>query len=391
MVDRSFLDWPFLTPVHKALHDRLQEWAEVNLQWLRDEHDESEAAVDAAVRRVVVQLGEAGLLGHAVAAPLSGALSVRSLCVSRDVLARHHGLADFAFAMQGLGSGPISLFGSAEQKGRYLPRVAAGRAIAAFALSEAEAGSDVAAMTTRATRDGDGWRIDGGKAWISNAGLADFYVVFARTDDSGGSKGVSAFIVDADTVGLKVVERPPIISPHPVGSLQFEGCKVAHDGLVGQPGRGFGIAMATLDVFRSTVGAAALGFARHALDATVDHASQRRLFGAPLSEMQLTKAALADMALAIDAAALLVYRAAWCKDSIGGRISREASMAKLFATEAAQQVIDSAVQLHGGRGVVRGSIPERLYREIRSLRIYEGASEVQRLIIADRLLEAALH
>jgi acyl-CoA dehydrogenase len=297
-------------------------------------------------------------------------------------------LADFVFAMQGLGSGPISLFGTEAQKAAYLPPVAAGEKVAAFALSEPEAGSDVAAMATTARDEGDAWVLDGAKTWISNGGIADFYVVFARTGEAPGAKGLSAFVVDADTPGLSVVERIPLIAPHPLATLRFDGCRVPKDRLIGTAGEGFKIAMATLDVFRSTVGAAALGFARRALDEALTRASTRKLFGAPLSDLQLTQAALADMALDVDASALLVYRAAWAKDSGAPRVTREAAMAKLHATERAQAVIDAAVQLFGGQGVVSGSPVERLYREIRALRIYEGASEVQKVVIARQTLAA---
>ncbi len=334
-------------------------------------------------------MGKEGFLATAVGGrdgSLHGPLDTRSLCVCRDVLARHAGLADFAFAMQGLGTGPISLFGTAEQKERWLPAVARGQAISAFALSEAEAGSDVAALATRAQRDGDDWRLDGAKTWISNAGIADLYVVFARTGEGPGAKGLSAFVVEAGAPGFSVARTIDLIAPHPIGALSLDGVKVSAGDMLGSPGDGFRIAMATLDVFRSTVGAAALGFARRALDEALRHARTRKLFGQPLSDLQLTRAKLADMALAVDAAALLIYRAAWTKDVKGARISRESSMAKLFATEEAQKAINSAVQIFGGLGVTHGHIAERLYREIRALRIYEGASEVQKLVIATRLL-----
>ncbi|HEY0836747.1 MAG TPA: acyl-CoA dehydrogenase family protein, partial [Azospirillum sp.] len=312
-------------------------------------------------------------------------LDVRSLCLVRETLARHAGLADFAFAMQGLGTGPITLFGTDAQKDAYLPRVGRGEAIAAFALSEPEAGSDVAATSTTARRDGDAWVLDGTKTWISNGGIADHYVVFARTGEAPGAKGLSAFIVDADSSGLSVTERIAVTAPHPLATLRFDGCRVPADRLLGRPGEGFRIAMATLDVFRSTVGAAALGFARRALDEAVRHAGSRRLFGAPLGDLQMTQAKLADMATEVDAAALLVYRAAWTKDEGAARVTREAAMAKLYATEAAQRVIDAAVQVFGGLGVTRGHVVESLYREIRPLRIYEGASEVQKIVIARQL------
>ncbi len=335
---------------------------------------------------------KAGWLKHCVPASHGGAserLEVRNLCLNRETLARHQGLADFAFAMQGLGTGPISLFGTEAQQDRYLPPVRDGKAIAAFALSEAEAGSDVAALATEARRDGDGWVLNGAKTWISNAGIADHYVVFARTGEAPGAKGLSAFIVDADAPGFSVTERFDLIAPHPLGTLEFADCRVPAESLIGAPGEGFKIAMATLDVFRPTVGAAALGFARRALDEAVGRAADRQLFGRPLADLQMTQARIADMATAVDAAALLVYRAAWAKDAGAERISREASMAKMYATEAAQSVIDGAMQIFGALGVVSGVKVEELYREIRALRIYEGATEVQKIIIARQTMEAA--
>ena len=388
MADRSFLFWPFLEPKHQALHDRVEAWAGAHVAALSGD-SESSAAAAAAVRRLAAAMGKEGFLATAVGGrdgSLHGPLDTRSLCVCRDVLARHAGLADFAFAMQGLGTGPISLFGTAEQKERWLPAVARGQALSAFALSEAEAGSDVAALATRAQRDGAEWRLDGAKTWISNAGIADLYVVFARSGEGPGAKGLSAFVVEAGAPGFSVAKTIDLIAPHPIGALSLDGVKVSARDMLGSPGDGFRIAMATLDVFRSTVGAAALGFARRALDEALRHARTRKLFGQPLSDLQLTRAKLADMALAVDAAALLIYRAAWTKDVKGARISRESSMAKLFATEEAQKAIDSAVQIFGGLGVTHGHIAERLYREIRALRIYEGASEVQKLVIATRLL-----
>ena len=314
---------------------------------------------------------------------------MRSLCLARDILARASGLADFAFAMQGLSSTPITLFGRDEQKRAILPGIAAGKIVGAFALSEPDAGSDVGAITTRATRDSNSWRLDGVKTWISNAGLADCYVVFARTGEGPGTKGLSAFIVDADIRGLDASERIDVVAPHPLGTLRLTECRVPADRLLGQPGEGFKIAMSTLDVFRSTVGAAALGFARRAFDEATQRAVKRPMFGRTLAEFQLTQSKFGEMAVAIDAAALLVYRAAWTKDVPGTRVTREASIAKLFATESAQQVIDAAVQIFGGLGVVRGMTVERLYREIRALRIYEGASEVLKLIIGSHVVEAS--
>jgi acyl-CoA dehydrogenase len=387
MSDRSFLDWPFLEPRHRELALALDAWAATALApGAIDHHD-----TDAACRALVSALGAGGWLRHAARDPADGGakLDVRSLCLIRETLARHDGLADFAFAMQGLGSGAISLFGTPEQQLRYLQRVRTGEAIAAFALSEPDAGSDVAAVSTTARRDGDHYVLDGQKTWISNGGIADFYVVFARTGEAPGARGLSAFVVDAATPGLSIAERIAVIAPHPLARLAFDGCRVPAQAMLGGPGRGFAIAMATLDVFRSTVGAAALGFARRALDESLAHVKQRRMFGAPMSELQLTQSALGEMALAIDASALLVYRAAWTKDCVAERVTREAAMAKLHATEAAQRVIDRAVQLFGGLGVKKGSVVESLYREIRALRIYEGASEVQKLVIARQLMMSA--
>ena len=344
--------------------------------------------LDRACRDLVRRLGEAGWLRHVVPAAHGGAserLDVRSICLLREALARRAGLADFAFALQGLGSGPISLFGSAEQRSRYLPPAAAGRAIPAFALSEAGAGSDVAAMRTTARRDGSGYVLDGEKTWISNAGLADHYVVFCRFPEAG-ERGFAAFVVEAGNPGLAVTARIELSAPHPLGTVALSGCRVGAEALVGEAGKGLKVALATLDAFRPTVGAAALGFARRALDEALAHVRQRRAFGQPLAEMQLTRARLADMATAVDASALLVYRAAWASDRGAARVTREAAMAKLHATEAAQRVIDDAVQLFGGRGVVAGEPVERLYREVRALRIYEGTSEIQKLVIAGQLL-----
>jgi acyl-CoA dehydrogenase len=319
---------------------------------------------------------------------LTPSFDVRTLCLARETLAFQDGLADFAFAMQGLGTGPITLFGSEAMKAQYLPPVARGEAIAAFALSEPEAGSDVAAMSTTATPDGsDHVRIDGVKTWISNGGIADHYVVFARSGEAPGAKGLSAYVVDAETPGLSIENRIDVIAPHPLATLRFEGCRVPLAKRIGAPGEGFKVAMATLDVFRSTVGAAALGLARRALSEALQHASSRKLFGAPLGELQMTQAALADMATDVDSSALLVYRAAWTKDGGAARVTREAAMAKMHATESAQSVIDKAVQIFGGLGVTKGVKVEELYREIRALRIYEGATEVQKIVIARELLK----
>ena len=388
MADKSFLGWPFFDDEHRTLASALEVWAVEHVATIPEAREET---VDEACSELVERLASAGWLDYVVPGEAGGryeTLDVRSLCLLRETLARYHGLADFAFAMQGLGSGPISLFGSEEQKSNYLPGVRRGEKIAAFALSEPEAGSDVASISTTAIEDGDHYTIDGTKTWISNGGLADFYTVFARTGEEAGAKGLSAFVVDAETPGLKVPERIPMIAPHPLATLEFDNCRVPETHLVGEAGQGFKIAMATLDVFRSTVGAAALGFARRALDEALKRASERHLFGAPMSELQMVQGKLADMALGIDASALLVYRAAWAKDRVADRVSREAAMAKLHATETAQRVIDDAVQIFGGLGVVSGHPAERLYREIRALRIYEGASEVQKLIIARQALAA---
>jgi len=385
MPDRSFLDWPFFEDRHRALAAELDAWAGAILPGLVDHHD-----VDGSCRRLVAALGRDGWLRHAVPANHGGAsdrLDVRSLCLIRETLARHDGLADFAFAMQGLGTGPVTLFGSDALKDRILLPVRDGRAIAAFALSESEAGSDVAATGTMAVPDGpDAVRIDGVKTFISNGGIADHYVVFARTGEAPGARGLSAFLVPATAPGLTVAERIEVIAPHPLATLRFEGCRVPLADRIGGAGEGFKVAMATLDVFRSTVGAAALGFARRALDEALGRARGRRMFGGALGDLQLSQAALAEMATEIDASALLVYRAAWAKDRGAARVTREAAMAKMHATEAAQRVIDRAVQLFGGLGVTRGVKVEELYREIRALRIYEGATEVQKIVIARQLL-----
>ncbi len=378
MPDSSYLDWPFLDADHRGLKAELDQWCTANSAAL----DPGVTDLDAACRGLVKLLGKGGWLTHTVPAGAGQKLDVRKLCLLREALAYQSGLADFCFAMQGLGSGPISLFGSQELKQTFLPGVASGDSIAAFALSEKTAGSDVSALAMRAERAGEHYILNGEKTWISNAGIADFYTVFARTGEAPGARGLSAFVVAADTPGLRVSERIDIIAPHPLGTLEFENCEIPASQLLGEPGQGFKVAMATLDVFRTTVAAAALGFARRACDETVAHVLKRELFGAPLAELQMTQASVADMALDIDTSALLVYRSAWAKDGGQERVTREAAMAKLHATETAQQVIDRAVQLFGGLGVTSGQIVERLYREIRSLRIYEGASEVQKVIIA---------
>jgi acyl-CoA dehydrogenase len=382
MADASYLSWPFFGPAHRDHARRLEEWASRSLDGI--DHGD----VDAACRDLVSRLGRDRWL-EATASLLDAGeagLDVRTLAVSREILARHDGLADFAFAMQGLGAGPITLFGSAEQRREWLPRTRTGTAIAAFALTEPDSGSDVAAIATSARRDADVWVLTGEKTWISNGGIADVYIVFARTGEAPGAKGLSAFIVPAATPGLAIVERLESIAPHPLARLRFEACRVPASAIIGAPGDGFRIAMATLDVFRATVGAAALGLARRALDEAAAMCQTRRRFGGTLADLQIVQGHLADMALDVDAAALLVYRAAWAKDAGAARVTREAAMAKLYATEAAQRVIDTSVQLHGGDGVRSGHVVERLYREVRALRIYEGASDVQRVIIARAVL-----
>ena len=380
MPDRSTLNWPFFEDRHRAWAEKLGAWAKTNLSDV-DHHD-----VDAACRKLVKALGDGGFLS--VTAPGEGndKLDVRTLALARETLAYHAGLADFAFAMQGLGAGPISLYGTQEQRAAWLPKTRKGEAIAAFALSEPASGSDVANIATTARRDGDAYVLDGEKTWISNGGIADLYIVFARTGEAPGARGLSAFIVSGDNPGLTIAERLHVIAPHPLARLRFENCRVPASAMVGKPGEGFKIAMATLDVFRTTVAAAALGFARRALAETLQRASKRELFGAPMADLQMVQGHLADMALEIDAAALLVYRAAWTKDMGAARVTKEAAMAKFYATEAAQRVIDTAVQLHGGDGVRAGHPVETLYREIRALRIYEGASDVQKVVIARSVL-----
>jgi len=380
-VDRSFLDWPFFEDRHRALAAELEDWAETRLR------DVDHSAVDQTCRALVSALGKAGFLSWAaIDTEAPKGLDVRALCLIRETLARHDGLADFAFAMQGLGSGAVSLFGTEAQQAAWLPEVRAGRAIAAFALTEPQSGSDVAASTMTATRDGDAYVLDGEKTWISNGGIADVYTVFARTGEAPGARGLSAFVVPAAHPGIEVVSRLQVMAPHPLATLRFAGCRIPATAMIGAPGQGFKIAMSVLDVFRSTVAAAALGFARRALAEALRRVTAREVQGAPLADLQMVQGHLADMALDIDAAALLVYRAAWAKDAGALRVTREAAMAKLHATEAAQKVIDTAVQLHGGDGVRSGQVVERLYREIRALRIYEGASDVQRVVIARQVL-----
>ena len=379
MPDRSFLAWPFFEPRHRELAERLQRWCDAHLHGVGE-------PLDVYCRRLVAALGSAGFLKLCVADG-DRRPDVRSLAIARETLAYHSALADFAFAMQGLGSGAISLFGTVEQKREWLPKVAAGDAIAAFAMTEPECGSDAANMQTSAMRDGDEWVIVGEKTLISNGGIADFYVTFARTGEGEGSRGLSAFIVPAEVV--TVAERIEVIAPHPLARLTYDNVRIPADAILGEPGEGFRIGMETLNLFRVTVGAAALGFAKRALDEALSFATNRRLGTARLADNSVTQAKLADMALMNDASSLLVYRAAWQQDVGGADNRRAAAMAKLHATEAGSKVIDMAVQMHGGAGVTRGVKVEELYRDIRALRIYEGASEVQRQIIARDLLKGA--
>jgi acyl-CoA dehydrogenase len=380
MADHSFLDWPFFTPEHRAWAGEVESWAAAHLGAV--DHSDT----DASCWRLVRALGRAGLL-RPTADP-AGRLDVRRLCIAREILARHDGLADFSFAMQGLGTGAISLFGTEAQKARWLPATRAGEAIAAFALTEPDSGSDVANSRLTASRDGQDFILDGEKTWISNGGIADLYTVFARTGEGPGAKGLSAFAVPGDLPGLEVVERIDTLAPHPLARLRFSDARLPASAMIGVPGQGFKIAMSVLDVFRTTVAAAALGFARAALDLALDRVQSRRIAGSPLFDLQMVQGHVADMALDVDAAALLVYRAAWAKDAGAPRVTREAAMAKLYATDRAQDVIDRALQLHGGDGVRAGTRIEGLYRDIRALRIYEGASDVQRVIIARQSLAA---
>ncbi|NOX74986.1 MAG: acyl-CoA dehydrogenase [Alphaproteobacteria bacterium] len=375
MPDKSFLNWPFFEDRHRLLSAGLENWCAAHLP--ADHSD-----IDAACISLVAALGKAGFLQHSGGADLD----VRTLCIIRETLARHDGLADFSFAMQGLGMGTVSLFGSDEQR-QWLNKTRAGTALSAFALTEPASGSDVANIATRAEKSGNDYLLNGEKTWISNGGIADIYTIFARTGEGEGARGLSAFLVPADTPGFNIVERLETIAPHPLARIEFDNMRLPTSAMIGAPGEGFKIAMAVLDVFRATVGAAALGFARRALDETLNRA-ERQLFGAPLADLQMVQGHIADMALDIDASALLIYRAAWTKDMGATRISREAAMAKLYATDTAQNVIDKAVQIHGGDGVRKGSIVESLYREIRALRIYEGASDVQKIIIARQTLGA---
>jgi acyl-CoA dehydrogenase len=388
------LSWPFFGPEHRALADLVTSWSAGHLTG--HAHGESRAEVDAQARKLVSELGKASITRFCVRAEHGGALKdfdSRAICLIREALAYHDGLADFAFAMQGLGSGALSLAGDAPLQKHYLPRVGNGTAISAFALSEPEAGSDVAAMQTSAHLDGDHYVLNGIKTWISNGGIADIYCVFARTtpgqrraDGTVGAQGITAFLVEPGDPGFSVENRIDVIAPHPLGTLKFSNCRVPVSRRIGAEGDGFKIAMRTLDIFRASVAAAALGFARRALDEAVAYSRQRAMFGKTLADFQLTQAAIAEMATAIDAAALLTYRAAWQRDT-GQPVTKSAAMAKMTATESAQAVIDRAVQMFGGRGVVQGAVVERLYRDIRALRIYEGATEVQKLIIAREVLK----
>lgn len=391
MPDTTFLDWPFFDDRHRALGRELRAWAAEHVAPVAHEaHGKTD--VDDIVRKLVAMLGEAGWLRYVIPASHGGAfdaLDVRSLALIRETLAYYTGLADFAFAMQGLGTGGITLAGSDELKDHYLPRVLEGGHLAAIALSEPEGGSDVAGMRCAAERDGNHFVLNGQKTWISNGGIANHYVVYARTGEGPGHKGITGFVVDADTPGLQIAERIDVMAPHPLATLSFEDCRVPASHVLGQPGEGFKIAMATLDIFRTSVGGAALGFARRALDEALAWTKEREMFGQKLADFQLTQAKIADMAVKIDAMALLVYRSAWTKDAKGVRVTRESSMAKLFATDKAQEVIDEAVQLFGGYGVKSGNPVEELYRENRALRIYEGTSEVQKLVIAGQTYAAA--
>ncbi len=384
MSDTQYLDWPFFEARHKALALELDAWASENISQTHG-HD-----VDAQCQALVRSLGAAGWLKHAIGGTAYGAagdaIDTRAICLIRETLARHSGLADFAFAMQGLGTGAISLDGTEAQKRHYLPRVARGELISAFALSEPDAGSDVAAMQCSACIEGDEAVLNGEKTWISNGGVADFYIVFARSGEAPGSRGISAFIVDANRPGFEIAERIQVMAPHPLARLRFNNCRIPLSQRIGAGGEGFKVAMRSLDVFRTSVAAASLGFARRALDEALQRATTRKMFGGVLADFQLTQAKLAQMATTIDSAALLTYRAAWQRDQ-GRNVTREAAMAKLAATEGAQQVIDAAVQMWGGLGVVSDVPVERLYREIRALRIYEGATEVQQMIIARELLK----
>jgi len=389
--DQSYLDWPFFVEHHREFSKKIRRWAEAEIAPLQHEEPADDEALDKLTKTFVKKLGEGGWLKYCVPKAYGGELDsfdVRTLALTRETLSYYSGLADFTFAMQGLGSGSITLFGSEEQKQTYLPSIATGERIGAFAMSEPEGGSDVAAMSTTAQIDGNEYCLNGTKTWISNAGIANHYVLFARTGEAPGSKGLSAFIIEADTPGLTISERINVIAPHPLGTLILQDCRIPTVNMLGNPGDGFKVAMATLDVFRTTVGGASLGFSRRAMDEAIDRSKSRKAFGGPISEFQLIQEKIADMALKIDAMALLIYRSAWVKDTLDTRVSRESSMAKLYATEAAQEIVDQAVQIFGGMGVVSGVTVERLYREVRALRIYEGTSEIQKLVIARQALDA---
>lgn len=381
---REHLDWPFFDASHKAFAEKLDAFAASGVLASVDHHD-----VDKACRHLVTLLGGAGLLGVATGNAGQTTIDSRSVCLARETLAWHDGLADFAFAMQGLGTGAIGLSGSEDLKATVLPKVTSGEWLSAFALSEKEAGSDVAAMACAARANGDSYVLDGEKTWISNGGIADVYTVFARTGEAPGTRGISAFVVFADDPGFSIAERIEVIAPHPLATIRFDNCRIPASRRLGAPGEGFKIAMRTLDIFRASVAAASLGFGRRALDEALHHARTRKMFGATLGDLQLTQAALGDMATGLDAAALLTYRAAWRRDVQKLPTTKEAAMAKMTATETAQAVIDRAVQMFGGRGVKSGEMTEKLYREIRALRIYEGATEVQKLIVARELMKGA--
>ena len=388
MADRSYLDWPFFEERHRKLAKELDDWCR-QTKW--PHHGDSVDATDEACRQRVQLLAEGGWLRWCVPSEYGGkheSLDVRSLCLIRETLARYDALADFSFAMQGLGSGAISLYGNPEQKQNILEEVSAGRMIAGFALSEPDAGSDVVAMSSKAFSTTEGWKVNGEKSWISNGGIADYYTLFAKTSDQPGSGGISAFLLEADNPGLSIAERQEVMAPHPLARLQLKDAELSREALLGEEGKGFGIAMATLNIFRPTVGAAALGFARRALDEILHYSGNRNMYGQTMQNMPVVRSRLGEMDLEIDASALLVYRAAWAHDQKQGRITREASMAKLYATEKAQQVIDTAVQLFGARGVEKGNPVESLYREIRALRIYEGASEVHQQILGDQAIRS---
>ena len=389
MSDITYLEWPFFDKIHRDFASDLTAWAKENISPHENDDHQTNDASDSSFKNIIKKLGEAGWLKYTIPAAYGGALEnfdVRHIALARSILGYHTGIADFAFAMQGLGSGSISLFGSEELKQKYLPEVGIGKRTAAFAMSEPGCGSDVASMSTTAQLDGNHFVINGVKTWISNAGIADQYVLFARTGDAPGAKGLSAFVIDSDNPGLEITERINVIAPHPLGTLKLTDCRIPTTSMLGHSGEGFKVAMTTLDIFRTTVGGAALGFARRAMDEAISRAKSREAFGKKISEFQIIQSKIGDMAVKIDAAALLVFRAAWVKDIQELRITRESSMAKLYATESAQEVIDDAVQIFGGMGVVSEMTVERLYREIRALRIYEGTSEIQKLVIAGQAM-----